>query len=388
VALPDSLDSQGQFNEKARLAFRPMALAQYMAANAARARVAAMAEGTYVVNPSPLPYTGWVTAPLLAFRDPNPPKPDHVVTGMEPWTWAATEADVTPENDARLFRDAQPTVGRFWVSNLAPNSVTPLKAGVETVAAPAVETDSNGWPVSIRWSGAPRPLFLAGFGDFFSIRPEGAFPRMVLREMSSGRPGKIAQVDAANARASVEDTGHTLIYRQRFSHPSLKRGTRILEVWKAEPRVRLRYQLYRLSSEAPESFYAAFPLPVDGTAPTVSSGGVPFVPFSDQLPGTCRDYFAIDGWMHYATREGDWLWVSRDAPLISFDKPELWARRSQPGPMDRVLVNLFNNFWYTNFFGNEHGAFEFQFDVQWRPHIADPAALAQTIETEPWVVAR
>jgi hypothetical protein len=38
---------------------------------------------------------------------------------------------------------------------------------------------------------------------------------------------------------------------------------------------------------------------------------MPFVPLTDELPGTCRDYFAIDGSAFYETTEGHWLWVSR-----------------------------------------------------------------------------
>lgn len=152
--------------------------------------------------------------------------------------------------------------------------------------------------------------------------------------------------------------------------------------------MQIRYSLYRRSSEAVESFHASFPLPVHGAAATLSSGGMAFTPYTDQLPGTCRDYFAIDGWIHYAGAQGDWLWVSRDAPLVSFERIDLWARRREPRATDRILANLFNNLWYTNFVGNENGAFEYQFDLQWAPRIPDPAALARTLLTEPWVVAR
>ena len=101
----------------------------------------------------------------------------------------------------------------------------------------------------------------------------------------------------------------------------------MLEVWKREPRARLTLRLNRLSSAAPEIFYVAFPLPTGETLPRLSSGGQPFTPFTDQLPGTCRDYFAIDGWADYATPDGHWLWVSRDAPLVTFGASPTLARR-------------------------------------------------------------
>ena len=96
---------------------------------------------------------------------------------------------------------------------------------------------------------------------------------------------------------------------------------------------------------------------------------MPFVPFADQLPDACRDYFAIDGSASYETSEGHWLWVSRDAPLIAFGaSPTLAFRSSPPEDVNRLQVMLFNNFWYTNFVGDSHGVMEFQFDLAWSPH--------------------
>ena len=122
----------------------------------------------------------------------------------------------------------------------------------------------------------------------------------------------------------------------------------------------------------------------------MSSGGQPFVPFTDQLSGTCRDYFGIDGWAHYAAPEGHWLWVSRDAPLVSLDGPHPLARLTAPPPRTgRLLAMVYNNFWYTNFVADSPGVMEFQFDLVWRDRIADDAeaeAVAETLVTDPVMV--
>jgi hypothetical protein len=115
---------------------------------------------------------------------------------------------------------------------------------------------------------------------------------------------------------------------------------------------------------------------------------MPFTPYQDQLLGSCRDYFAFDGWAKYDTKDGQWLWVSRDAPLVTFKHPEIWGRRTAPAPADRILAEIYNNFWYTNFVGNENGAMEFQFDLLWKPSISDPQALANTVVSEPIVVQK
>jgi hypothetical protein len=188
--------------------------------------------------------------------------------------------------------------------------------------------------------------------------------------------------------ATVQETPHTIRYTQPLEHPRLAWATRQLEVWKREPRARLTFRLNRLSSFAPEIFYLVSPLPCDGTLPRMSCGGLPFTPFTDQLQGSCRDYYAIDGWADYTMPGGHWLWVSADAPLVTFDRPQPLAHLDQPPTRTgRLLAMLYNSFWYTNFLGDEPGVMEFQFDLAWRSDAAgDPAALAEALTGEPVVV--
>jgi hypothetical protein len=117
---------------------------------------------------------------------------------------------------------------------------------------------------------------------------------------------------------------------------------------------------------------------------------MPFVPYQDQIPGSCRDYFSIDGWVQYATPQGNWLWVSRDAPLVTFGDPHVLARSTDASQeTNRVFAMIFDNRWFTNFVGNSHGAMEFQFELAWKP-AADgpfsPEALADTLVCEPQVI--
>jgi hypothetical protein len=171
-------------------------------------------------------------------------------------------------------------------------------------------------------------------------------------------------------------------------HPRLQWATRTIEIWKRQPRVRLSLRLNRLASAAPEIFYLDFPLPSGDTLPQLSSGGVPFTPFTDQLAGTCRDYFAVDGWADFATAQGHWLWVSRDAPLLTFGaEPTLARRQAPPADVHRLRAMLLNNFWYTNFLADEPGIMEFQFDLTWQSTSnAAPQDLAGVLESEPVLV--
>ncbi len=417
VALPDSLDTQGQFNEKAALAFRPMARAEWLLAQRVRSRLAQAGEGLYVANSSPLPWSGWVRMPATALRDDyrsledpssGAKTPLLFENGLRPFTPPANPAELTPQNTAATFPDNAPRqVVKFWIDKLDGQSLRPLRLSKAEVAegalpgaAPAITADEQGWPTGITWPGMAKPLFLSGFGDFLAVGVEGFAPRWGNRDIwgaAEGAPreqlrkARLREVPAtAEAKTAVLGDQHTTVYTQSLRHPRLQWATRQLEVWQHEPRARYTLRLNRLSSEAPEIFFVAFPLPCEGSSPRATCGGRPFVPFQDQLLGTCRDYFAIDGWIDYATPQGSWLWVSRDAPLVTFGGHNVLARLKEP-PQDlhRVLAMVFNNFWYTNFVGDSHGVMEFQFDLQWTPGKLEPEAAEQraaSLWSEPQVL--
>jgi hypothetical protein len=165
-----------------------------------------------------------------------------------------------------------------------------------------------------------------------------------------------------------------------------------LEIYHREPRAVLTVRLYRISSELPEWFYIGCTMPTGDTLPTVSCGGMAFVPFDDQLPHTCRDYFAIDSWADYATADGHWLWITRDAPVVSFGGPQtLKHLETAPPSPNRAYALVFDNTWMTNFVADSHGIFEFRFDLVWKDAdavktVSDAANIAEAVLTEPQLI--
>jgi hypothetical protein len=307
-----------------------------------------------------------------------------------------------------VFPDQSPArQTRFWVERLEPAAIKRFQLStnqaedtVPSQDAPSVTVDDNGWPVAATWAGMNKPLFTTGICDFVSESVKGFAPRWALPDIwgtrdpakrEQLRQEKLEQVPARpGSRAALEETPHSLRYTQPLDHPRLAWATRELELWKREPRARLTFRFNRISSFNPEVFYLIFPLPCDGVLPRLSNGGLPFTPFAEQLPGSCRDYFAVDGWANYATPAGCWLWVSRDAPLLTFDQPTLKKRLTQPPPRTgRILSMIYNNVWYTNFLGDEPGVMEFQFDLVWRRGAvgdSEAESLAEALAVKPVVM--
>ena len=413
IGQPYSLDAEGQFNEKARFAWRPMALAEWLLGQRARTRLIREGEGLWLANPASAPISGWASMIASCLRDDyrslvDPASGEKFKLYFEPgplWGRPQTPADLSREDVSATFPDQVPNrFARFWVENLDAASVKGFQLSQETVedkaperSGPVVTADTHGWPASAVWPGMKKPLFTEGIGDFVSVKVNAFAPRWALQDIwgvsdrekrEQMQKEKLEFITAApDGEAAIDEGPHTLRYTQALKHPRLKWATRRLEIWKREPRARLTFRLNRISSFDPELLCVSSALPCDGTLPRLSSGGMGFTPFTDQMPGTCRDYFAIDGWARYTTPDGNWLWVTRDAPLITLDGPHPKSRLSSPpARTGRLLAIVFDNFWYTNFQGDSPGVMEFQFEFAWRNDMggdAETERLAEALVTDP-----
>jgi hypothetical protein len=374
ISAPYNLRTLGQFVEKSDLAFRPMGMADALLQRRLRTAIDPLPEGVYAINTARVEISGWAA-----------------VTGLDPKTHSLVNSR-TGET-AELVREGGST--RCWFKKLPPQSVTGFRAETGSApprgpyAGPVLKVDAARWPVSATWDGGPRPLFEGGFGYFTCVGVVPPADRRTITQLHAKfdpdlRSKSFLQSDAAYGETKMRETHHTLHFTQEIRHPRLGPSRRVLELWKREPRARLTVELDRLSSTAPEVLFLGFDLPEELPLPILSSGGVPYTPYRDQLRGTCKDYFAIDGWAHYRTPAGHWLWVTRDAPLVTIGQPHVVERhQEEPAARHRILAMIFDNYWHTNFVADSHGPMEFQFDLAWRASLDDPAALAEALASDP-----
>ena len=414
IGLPSDIDTLAQYNEKARTAYYPMAMSKVLLAQRARTAVYPLEYGYYVANTAPGPWSGWITMKTSALREKvgafEDPKtgavmPAEVLPGYAQFTGPASADQMTPEADNATVADNAPgQLLRFWMERVDPQATVRLipseKPAVPALSAPAptVEVDDNGWPTSVLWPGMKKPLFTESPGDFVSVELIEASGRWkyndILQSRDEARRKSALKETAAEAagKTTVASNAHTTVYTQSMRHPRLKWLTRTLEIHHRDTRATLTVRLYRTSSELPEWFYIGCDLPTGDTLPLTSCGGLPFTPFKDQLPHTCRDHFAVDSWLDYVTNDGHWLWVTRDAPIVSLGGPQpLKHLEEAPRNPNKAYALVFDNTWMTNFVADSHGIFEFRFDLVWKDYdtvvtAQDAANLAETVLSEPQVV--
>jgi hypothetical protein len=344
ISAPYSLRTIGQYVEKSELAYRPMGAADAVLQRRVRARVDPMPDGVYAVNPSMVEVSGWANTK--------------------------------------------------WVEKLPPASVTPVRAesAPPVSAAPDIGMDETKWPATVKWPGMAQPLFNGDCGAFVAVGVVPPADRRTITQLhakfdAEKRRKSFQETSATYAEANRTETPHTVKFVQDIRHARLGPSKRVVELWKREPRVRVTATLDRLPSTAPEVLFLSFELPSGLPLPQFSMGGVPFTPYRDQLRGTCKDYFVIDGWADYATPEGHWLWVTRDAPLVAIGGPHVVERhQEEPAATHRILAMIFDNCWHTNFVADSHGMMEFQFDLAWRRTLEKPEALAEALSTDPILV--
>jgi hypothetical protein len=413
IGQPHEIDTWAQFNEKARAAYYPLGMSKMLLAQRARTAIYPQQYGYYVANTSPTPWSGWVTMKATALRedirdlentDTGAVSTIESRAGYSQFGSPANEDQLTFEADHETVADNVPgQTLRFWMENVAPHTAVRLVPPKKRVFpkswdGPSIQADNHGWPAAVQWPDMNKPLFTESPGDFVSVEMTEFSGRWkyneILQSRSEERRKQALKETAAEpaGTTTVESNRHTIVYTQTMKHPRLKWLTRTLEVYRREPRAILTVRLYRISSELPEWFYIGCALPTGDTLPTVSSGGLPFVPFEDQIPHTCRDYMAIDSWADYATPDGHWLWVTRDAPLVSFGGPQtLKHLEDAPPNPNRAYALVFDNTWMTNFVADSHGIFEFRFDLVWKEAGAlktpkDAADLAETLLSEPQLI--
>ena len=375
---PYSLFNQGHLAEKNILAYRPYEDAKWLLAQRTRNLLTNKPEGLYVVNTGETPYTGWINLDVVGFRGEK------------------FNSLINSENQKKSPLIYENSEAKFWVENFEGTKMTRFTLSRDSVlnnisySIPDIKTDSSGWPVSAKWSGMDKPLFTEGLGNFLSLQSTVGreITEKVLSESDNEkRKQKVKECTREDwaipsEETSVKETPYSVVYEQKLLHSRLNWAVRKMEIWKNEPRAHFCIKFNRLTSSNPEIFYVTFPLPKTDAYPVLSNGGNDFLPYKDQLPQTCSDFYTIDGWVHYPSSSGSWIWSSRDAVLLSFGSPQFVVRSMRPADdMNKIFAMIYNNMWSVNYLDNCPGEMEFHFDLVWKNKISDSKMVSKIVQT-------
>lgn len=349
-----------------------------------------VAASLLLANPLPVDWSGPVELPGLSAAHNSLRSPDGALA-MVQWS------EATPLGPARAF--AMPRVAaesaKVWTATR-----TDVEPRLTSVEDPLVLQNEH---YLLRWDECGRLISLVdrdtetelvdpwspwGFAEVILETIPGHQDRRAVweRDYAAVPYGK-RRTDApfhregslAHARLlSRQDGGLSDAVVWQSSLPTVPAIETEIRLWRGLRRIDVELRLEKEPRTAYEGLYCAFPVNLDNPRGFIHSGDAVFEVEKQQLPGTCRDHYAVE---HFAALQGDRGWsvlCPVEAPLVQMGQITFgqWADhlRLTRGCMYSWLTN---NFWYTNFPGYQQGRLTFRFVLQAGTGELDLAAAEQ-----------
>ena len=115
----------------------------------------------------------------------------------------------------------------------------------------------------------------------------------------------------------------------------------------------------------PEATYLLFPFNLPDAQARFDVGGVPVRPHLDQLAGSCRDYFTVQGWVDFNNGKHGVTIAAPENPMVQLGDFH-FAQDQQDVTLERAMLLgwVTNNYWETNFPGAQPGVVTARYVVQ------------------------
>ncbi|MBX2998147.1 MAG: hypothetical protein KF893_06505 [Caldilineaceae bacterium] len=109
-------------------------------------------------------------------------------------------------------------------------------------------------------------------------------------------------------------------------------------------------------STHPDATYLLFPFNLPGATARYDVGGQPVIPHEEQLPGSCRDYFTVQGWVDFSSEDRGVTVAIPENPLVQLGDFHFGHFQSECHPERPLLLGwVTNNYWETNFRAHQPG---------------------------------
>lgn len=411
VSNPYAYAPRAQSAEKNAYAYRALDGAQCLLADRVRPLVAQVRNQIVVWNTTSRPMQARIDLPLNCMRgdyhsvhcqETGEVYPIIYTDGVANFLRPSDPSEFGPENVSHTFSDkCEKQAIVFGPVELPAMGCVHLIPSVEQVDVPAAEpqvtvkTDDKGWPVEISFPGQSIPVVNGAFGDLVCVQADGFSPRWTFKDIFENddaearkalRPQHLIQTEASYGETVCRQAQGVLVYEQPVCHETLLYARRILTVNPVSRRVDLELRMDRKPDFAPQVLFLRFEAPANSGLPTISNAGCPFRPVEEQLPGSCMDFYAIDGWISYGS---SWLLNCVDNALVTFGDTSVVARKTEMmGPENRLFVRLVDNLWDTNFVANPVGLMNFRFTAMADVPVEAAEETAVWMETEPVVAVK
>lgn len=114
----------------------------------------------------------------------------------------------------------------------------------------------------------------------------------------------------------------------------------------------------------PEATYLLFPFNIPNAQARFDIGGVPVRPHLDQIPGCCRDYFTVQGWVDFNNGQHGVTIATPENPIVQLGDFHFGHDQSEVKLERAMLLGwVTNNYWETNFPGAQPGVVTARYSI-------------------------
>jgi len=149
--------------------------------------------------------------------------------------------------------------------------------------------------------------------------------------------------------------------------PGCRKLTREIRLVHGLDRVEILDTIDKEKVRTKEGVHFAFPFNVPQGVMRIEAAWSVVRPETDQLPGSCKNWFTVDRWVDVSNEQYGVTWATVDAPLVEVGAitAEIpWIRTIEPS--QTLYSYVMNNYWHTNYKADQEGYTQFRYAI--RPH--------------------
>ncbi len=220
-------------------------------------------------------------------------------------------------------------------------------------------------------------------GAIGSLRVEGFRYDLAAASSNSGPSGlnalyRVAGLDPAAAvrdslvRMEIGETGPlvgSLLVESAL--PGCRSVRKEIRLVAGIDRVDILDRIDREPVRTKESVHIAFPFFLPASNVRLDNGWGSVRPEAQQLPGACRDFFPVNGWVDCSNYAQGVAWLTDEAPLVELGSmvdergknrsAGAWKRAAVP--FDTIYSYVMNNYWHTNYKADQPGEAVFHYAI-------------------------
>jgi hypothetical protein len=161
------------------------------------------------------------------------------------------------------------------------------------------------------------------------------------------------QIGAGRASIAVDVAG-----------PGVRSGTCTFTLWQGRRQLDVEWRFDKIAVEDPESVFFAFPFAAEAPSFFGDFNGIPCEPDVEQLPGSVRSWYPVQGWVGVDGTDHSIVLVPLDAPLVHLGGVNTGRIVEHLDPGTPVIMSwALNNHWFVNFKAQQDGQIRLRYSL-------------------------